>query len=119
MAVNFRLSYNEGLSFVDLFPQSNIQAILDATNLLQYSTMTVTIPAPTTSDITQTVAITTTSAQVNAPVEMYLLSTGAQAQSDYNTITQFSVTNNQLNLTRLYSQPVNDIEVQLVFKEAT
>lgn len=119
MAVNFRLSYNEGLSFVDLFPQSNIQAILDATNLLQYSTMTVTIPAPTTSDITQTVAITTTSAQVNAPVEMYLLSTGAQAQSDYNTITQFSVTNNQLNLTRLYSQPVNDIEVQLVFKEVT
>lgn len=119
MAVNFRLSYNEGLSFVDLFPQSSIQAISDATNLLQYSTITVTIPASTTSDIIQTVAITTTSAQVNAPVEMYLLSTGTQAQSDYNTITQFSVTNNQLNLTRLYNQPVDDIEVQLVFKEVT
>lgn len=119
MAVNFRLAYNEGLSFVDLFPQSSVQAITDVTNLLQYSTINVTIPVPTTVDVNQTVAITTTTAQVNAPVEMYLVSTGNQAQSDYNTITQFSVTENQLNLTRLYEQPVGEIEVQLVFKEAT
>lgn len=119
MAVNFRLAYNEGLSFVDLFPQSSVQAITDTTNLFQYSTINVTIPVPTTADVSQTVAITTTTAQVNAPVEMYLVSTSDQAQSDYNTITQFSVTENQLNLTRLYEQPVGEIEVQLVFKEAT
>lgn len=119
MAINFRLTYNEGLSFVDLFPQSSVQAITDATNLLQYSTINVTIPVPTTADISQTVAITTTDAQVNAPVEMYLTSTGSQAQSDYNTITQFSVTSNQLNITRLYTQPSGSINVRLVFKEAT
>ena len=119
MAVDFRLSYNSGIEIVNLFPQSSIQAITDATNLLQSSTINATIPVPTTADVSQTVAITTTTAQVNAPVEMYLVSTGDQAQSDYNTITQFSVTENQLNLTRLYEQPVGEIEVRLVFEEAT
>lgn len=119
MAVNFRLAYNEGLSFVDLFPKSSVQAITDATSLLKYSTINVTIPVPTGTDVTQTVAITTTESQVAAPVEMYLVSTGEQAQSDYNTIDQFSVTTNQLNITRLYDVPTGSIEVQLVFKEAT
>lgn len=119
MAVNFRLTYNNGSNFVDLFPKSNIQAIVDVTNLFEYSIINVTIPVPNTTEINQTVAITTTDAQVNAPVEMYLTSTGSQAQSDYNTITQFSVTSNQLNITRLYTQPSGSINVRLVFKEVT
>lgn len=118
MAVNFRLSYNEGLEFVDLFPKSNVEGIIDATNLFRYTTINVTIPVPSTSEITQNVTITTTDAQVNAPVEMYLVSTGSQAQTDYNTITQFLVTTNQLSITRLYEQPTEAVEVQLVFKEA-
>lgn len=117
MAVNFRLAYNQGIDYVDLFPRSNVQAIIGADDILQYSTINVTIPAPSDNPNTQTIAITTTEAQVNAPVNMFLVSTGAQAQNDYGTIDQFEVQENSLVITRLYNWPSDSIEVMLVFQQ--
>lgn len=119
MAVNFRLAYNDGLDIVDLFPKSNVMSIIDNTNAMKYSTIDVVIPAPTTEVMTQTIAITTTTAQVNAPVYMFLNSTGEQAEIDYSTITQFSIENNQLIITRLYNWPEESIDVTLLFKEVS
>lgn len=118
MAVNFRLAYNDGLEIVDLFPKSNFSAIENAGNIMKYSTIDVTIPAPSSQQLTQTISITTTSKQVNAPVYMVLNSTGEQAEEDYTTINQYRVTTNQLIITRLYKQPKNSINVTLIFEEA-
>lgn len=118
MAVNFRLAYNSGLEIVDLFPASSMGAVDGAENVMQYSTLNVTIPAPTSQDVTQTISITTTAQQVATPVYMVLTSTGAQAESDYATISQYQVTENQLVLTRLYNWPQDSINVTLIFEEA-
>ena len=118
MAVNFRLAYNSGLEIVDLFPASSMAAIENNSAVMQYSTINVTIPAPTSQDITQTISITTTDKQVAAPVYMVLTSTGNQAENDYSTIDQYQVTTNQLIITRLYRWPQNSIDVTLIFEEA-
>ena len=118
MAVNFRLAYNSGLEIVDLFPASSMSAVDGNDNVMQYSTINVTIPAPTSQDVTQTISITTTTQQVAAPVYMVLTSTGAQAEADYATISQYQVTENQLTITRLYKWPQDSIDVTLIFEEA-
>lgn len=118
MAINFRLAYNSGLEIVDLFPNSNISAIQGIDNIMKYSTIDVTIPAPTSQDTTQIISISTTVSQVNAPVSMILTSTGTQAEIDYATITQYEVNTNQLTITRLYTWPEDSINVTLIFEEA-
>ena len=117
MAVNFRLAYNSGLEYVDLFLKSSLQAVENTENVLKYSTINVTIPAVAENTVTQTIDIATTNSQLNSPVDMYLLSTGKNAQNDYATITQYEVTQNQLAITRLYNWPTDSIDVVLVFKE--
>lgn len=116
MALNFRLAYNAGAEFIDLFPQTGIQGITDVGNVLSYSTINVTIPA-VSSGTTQTISIATTAAQASAPVYMVLTSTGTQAEQDYATIAQYEVQSNSLILTRLYSWPQDSIEVTLIFME--
>lgn len=118
MALNFRLAYNRGLDIVDLFPASSMDAVDGNEYVMQYSTIDVTIPAPTSQDVTQTISITTTPKQVAAPVYMFLTSTGEQAEAGYFTINQYQVTTNQLIITRLYGWPQDSINVTLVFEEA-
>ena len=118
MPTNFRLSYTNGIEFVDLFPSTNVAAITDADDIYQIETLDVTIPAPasgTSAPNTQTVTITTTDDMVNAPFNIYLSSTGEQATKDYATISQAQVTANQLSITRLYTMPEGSINVTLVF----
>lgn len=117
MAVNFRLAYNSGLNIVDLFPSSNMKAVDNTDDIMQYSFINVTIPPPSNQANTQSISISTTSKQVSAPVYMFLNSSGEQAMLDYLTISQFQVTNNQLILTRLYSWPEENINVTLLFEE--
>lgn len=117
MAVNFRLAYNNGTKYVDLFPKTSADAIVGVDNALEYTTIDVTIPAVASGTTQQTVTITTTPTQVAAPVDMVLTSTGSQALSDYGTITQFEVQTNALVITRLYSWPTDSIQVTLYFKE--
>lgn len=118
MPTNFRLAYNsDGLNYVDLFPRTSMDAIIGADNTYEITQLQVDIPAPSTSTLTQSVAISTTTQMVSSPFRMYLVSTGDQAESDYSTITQVQVQENELIVTRLYNMPVDTITVELVFFE--
>lgn len=117
MATNFRLAYTNGIEYIDLFPKTSVTAIVDAQNIYDIVQVDVNIPAPTSSTLTQTVALSTTPAMVAAPFRVYLSSTGAQAESDYATINQVEVKDNQLVITRLGDMPVGAIDVTLVFFE--
>ena len=114
MALNFRLAARQGTGYTDLFPRlASIDNVIDANSAFKKETINVTIPA--TSDNTQTITITTTPEQVAAPVNMYMTSTGEQAQADYATINQFSVTDNTLTIIRVYTMPTGSIDVTLEF----
>ena len=117
MAVNFRLAYNQGIDYVDLFPRSSMETIVDADNILSYTTINVNIPVPENNPVTQTISISPTQEQINAPVVMQLITTGDQAESDYGTISQFEVQEGALVITRLYSWPQQAIDVELVFQQ--
>lgn len=117
MATNFRLAYTNGIEYIDLFPKTSVTAIVDAQNIYDIVQVDVNIPAPTSPALTQTVALSTTPAMVAAPFRVYLSSTGTQAESDYATINQVEVQDNQLVITRLGDMPVGAIEVTLVFFE--
>lgn len=118
MPTNFRLAYNsDGLNYIDLFPRTSMDAIIGADNTYEITQLQVDIPAPSTSTLTQSVTISTTTQMVSSPFRMYLVSTGEQAESDYSTITQVQVQENELIVTRLYNMPVDTITVELVFFE--
>ena len=117
MATNFRLAYTNGIEYIDLFPKTSVTAIVDVQNIYDIVQVDVNIPAPTSSTLTQTVALSTTPAMVAAPFRVYLSSTGTQAESDYATINQIEVRDNQLVITRLGDMPVGAIDVTLVFFE--
>lgn len=117
MATNFRLAYTNGIEYIDLFPKTSVTAIVDVQNIYDIVQVDVNIPAPTSSTLTQTVALSTTPAMVAAPFRVYLSSTGTQAESDYATINQVVVQDNQLVITRLGDMPVGAIDVTLVFYE--
>lgn len=118
MPTNFRLAYNsDGLNYTDLFPKTSTNAIIGADNIYEIVQLQVDIPAPPTQTVTQTITITTTPQMVSSAFRMYLISTGEQAISDYGTITQAEVQENNLVITRLYGMPENTITVELVFLE--
>lgn len=117
MATNFRLAYTNGIEYIDLFPKTSVTAIVDVQNIYDIVQVDVNIPAPTSPALTQTVALSTTPAMVAAPFRVYLSSTGTQAESDYATINQVEVQDNQLVITRLGDMPVGAIDVTLVFFE--
>lgn len=117
MATNFRLAYTNGIEYIDLFPKTSVTAIVDAQNMYDIVQVNVNIPAPASPTLTQTVALSTTPAMVAAPFRVYLSSTGTQAESDYATINQVEVQDNQLVITRLGDMPVGAIDVTLVFFE--
>ena len=117
MAINFRLAYNQGIEYVDLFPRTNMEAILNADSAMRYNIIDVTIPAISGNPVTQAITIDTTNIQIDAPASMFLTSVGEQEENDYATIDQFEVTDSTLTITRLYNWPVGDIDVKLIFKE--
>lgn len=117
MPTNFRLAYTNGIEYIDLFPSTSVHGITDANNVFEIVTLDVTIPAPTSQTLTQSIAITTTQEMEDTNFNVILLSTGTQAESDYTTISQMQVNTNELVVTRLYNMPVDSIDVRLVFFE--
>lgn len=114
MALDFRLAYTDSIRYIDLFPDTSVNAITDAgDNLYQVVVLPVNIPAVQTE--TQDIAITADASLANSIVRMYLTSSGDQAQDDYLTISQFKISLNQLTLTRLYDYPAGSIDINLIF----
>lgn len=117
MPTNFRLAYTDGIEYIDLFPSTSIRGITDANNIFEIVSLDVTIPAPTSQTLTQSITIPTTQEMENTNFNAILLSTGAQAESDYATISQIQVNTNELVVTRLYDMPTDSIDVRLIFFE--
>ena len=117
MPTNFRLAYSNGIEHIDLFPSTSIRGITDANNIFEIVSLDVTIPAPTSQTLTQSITIPTTQEMENTNFNAILLSTGAQAESDYATISQIQVNTNELVVTRLYDMPTDSIDVRLIFFE--
>lgn len=115
MAIQVRISYKDGAGYTDMALRSSMQAIIDADDVYKKVFLTVDIPA--SQDLTQTISITTDNKMAESAVDMFLNTTGEQAQSDYNTISQFQVLDNQLVITRLGDKPTGSINVTLIFYE--
>lgn len=113
MAVDFTLGYKQGAEYIDMFPHTLVEAINDIHTEFKKQTMVVTIPA--SSDTIQTITITADSRLASSPFDVFLNTTGEQAEYDFSTITQMQVLENQLIITRLYSKPQQTIEVTLLF----
>lgn len=116
MSINVRLAYNQGSEYIDLFPRTSIDNIVDIENTIKFSSLIVNIPV-IEDNITQIIPLNLTPQQNTALVDMVLISNDKQSKDSFNTITQFQIDNNQLIITRLYGFPTKDIEVQLYFKE--
>ena len=116
MSLNFRLSYNEGFDYVDLFPKTNIESIEENNDILKYSELLVTVPV--TTEVNQSISLDLTSNQQKAPFYIQLVNVNENTMSDYSTINQAQIVNNNLILTRLNDYPKNEIQIKLIFKEA-
>ena len=117
MPTDFRLSYTNGIEYIDLFPQTSIEGIIDSNNIYNITTLNVTVPSLNTPNITKIISINTTPSMINSPFQVILNSTTEQDELDFLTINQIQVINNQLVITRLYNMPVNSINITLLFFE--
>lgn len=113
MAINFRLSYNEGFSYTDLFPRTDIEGVSFNISTSRHTTVNLTIPP--TNDLIQSIPIDIPLEYVNVPVYMELLYKSESDIYDYSTISQFQILDGTLNITRLYTKPTGSIQVVLVF----
>lgn len=112
MALNFRLLYKTSSGYTDLFPSGNVQTLIGAESNYSIEELIVTIPA--IQNIEQNIIISTNNKMINAVTKMFLVSGDIK---DYNTISQFEVTNNNLNIIRLGTFPQQNIQIKLVFYE--
>lgn len=112
MALNFRLLYKTSSGYTDLFPSGNVQTLIGAESNYSIEELIVTIPAIQNTE--QNISITTNEKMIDAITKMFLVSGNIE---DYNTISQFEVTDNNLNIIRLGSFPQQNIQIKLVFYE--
>lgn len=117
MSLDFRLAYNSGVEYVDLFPVTSLEAISGTENSLKITPLSVTIPSVSPGTIVQSITIPTTDSKNNSQVSMLLVSSGNDAIRDYSTIDQFQVNNGELIINRFYNYPISDIDVILLFYE--
>ena len=115
MAINFRLSYNQGFSYTDLFPRTDVKGISFNTSTSRSRHATINLTIPPTNDLIQSIPVDIPLAYVNVPVYMELLYKSESDIYDYSTISQFQILDGTLNITRLYTKPTGSIQVVLVF----
>lgn len=115
MAINFRLSYNQGFSYTDLFPRTDVKGISFNTSTSRSQHATINLTIPPTNDLIQSIPVDIPLAYVNVPVYMELLYKSESDIYDYSTISQFQILDGTLNITRLYTKPTGSIQVVLVF----
>lgn len=113
MSQNFKLSYNMGFNYVDLFPKSTIEAIKFNQDTSYQSSIFVTIPP--SNDLIQTIPIPISTKYLDVPVYMKLLDNKNTDQYDYSTISQFQIIDGNLKIVRLFTKPIDFINVLLVF----
>lgn len=113
--MNFRLAYKSGINYIDLFPKTNTDGIIDLEKTFTIETLNVNVPA-TTNQI-QSIAVTTTSNMLNSVYQYFLVNstTSETSIADFATISKIDITTNQITITRLNDMPTNSIDIIIVF----
>lgn len=108
--IKFRLSKKDNDEYLDLFPRTSANAIVNDNNIRGKYVLEVDVPV--TNDVIQTINIQTTAQIVDAPFEVHFVSGD---KNDYNTISQVQVKENIIEITRLHNMPQGAIKIALVF----
>lgn len=115
MAVNFRLAYNQGFEYVDLFPSTSVASIKEGSIVSRQSVINITIPS--INNYIQTIPLSLTQEQKDSMVYMQLIDLGENDQYNYDSISQYQITEDGLVINRLYYYPTDSIQVALIFVE--
>lgn len=108
--VEFRLSAKQNNVYLDLFPRTSVNAVVNDEHIRGAQVLEVDIP--TTTETIQTIAIQTNNRIVDAPFEVHYISGD---KNSYNTISQIEVSENTLTVYRIHNKPEASVKIALVF----
>ena len=108
--IEFRLSAKQNNTYLDLFPRTSVNAVVNDEHIRGTQVLEVDVPA--TAETIQTIAIQTNNRIVDAPFEVHYVSGD---KNSYNTISQIEVSENTLTIYRIHNKPEANVKIALVF----
>lgn len=108
--IEFRLSAKQNNTYLDLFPRTSVNAVVNDEHIRGTQVLEVDVPA--TTETIQTIAIQTNNRIVDAPFEVHYVSGD---KNSYNTISQIEVSENMLTIYRIHNKPEASVKIALVF----
>ena len=108
--VEFRLSAKQNNVYLDLFPRTSVNAVVNDEHIR--GTQVLEVDIPTTTETIQTIAIQTNNRIVDAPFEVHYVSGD---KNSYNTISQIEVSENTLTIYRIHNKPKANVKIALAF----
>lgn len=108
--IEFRLSAKQNNTYLDLFPRTSANAVVNDEHIRGTQVLEVDVPA--TTETIQTIAIQTNNRIVDAPFEVHYVSGD---KNSYNTISQIEVSENTLTIYRIHNKPEASVKIALVF----
>lgn len=108
--IEFRLSAKQNNTYLDLFPRTSVNAVVNDEHIRGTQVLEVDVPA--TTETIQTIAIQTNNRIVDAPFEVHYVSGD---KNNYNTISQIEVSENTLTIYRIHNKPEASVKIALVF----
>ena len=111
--IEFRLSAKQNNTYLDLFPRTSVNAIVNIVNDEHIrGTQVLEVDVPVTTETIQAIAIQTNNRIVDAPFEVHYVSGD---KNSYNTISQIEVSENTLTIYRIHNKPEASVKIALVF----
>ena len=108
--IEFRLSAKQNNTYLDLFPRTSVNAIVNDEHIR--GTQVLEVDVPVTTETIQTIAIQTNNRIVDAPFEVHYVS---RDKNSYNTISQIEVSENTLTIYHIHNKPEASVKIALVF----
>lgn len=108
--IEFRLSAKQNNTYLDLFPRTSVNAVVNDEHIR--GTQVLEVDVPVTTETIQTIAIQTNNRIVDAPFEVHYVSGD---KNSYNTISQIEVSKNTLTIYRIHNKPEASVKIALVF----
>ena len=108
--IEFRLSAKQNNTYLDLFPRTSVNAIVNDEHIRGTQVLEVDVPA--TTETIQKITIQTNNYIVNATFEVHYV--GGDKNS-YNTISQIEVSENTVTIYRIHNKPEASVKIALVF----
>lgn len=108
--IEFRLSAKQNNTYLDLFPRTSVNAVVNDEYIR--GTQVLELDVPATTETIQKIAIQTNNRIVDAPFEVHYVSGD---KNSYNTISQIEVSENTLTIYRIHNKPEASVKIALVF----